>query len=432
MTIVPQHSTSRRSRAKLALAVDDALAPWWSRCGAHFVPRRLPGYARAMAHPIITRLDRYILRQLLTALVAVTTALVALIWLTQSLRFVELVVNRGLSMRVFIQLTGLLIPNFVAVILPITTFVVVQFVYQRLSGDRELTVMRGAGLSQWALARPALMLGLIAMAASFVLNLWIVPASSTAFKEYQFELRNKVAAFLLQEGVFTAISDQLTVYVRARDTDGTLHGIMVEDDRQANTRATILAETGRLAADGDTPRVVLENGSREEIDAKTGRLDVLTFAQDTVDLTSGHGEDAQRARDDDEMSMAELLHPNLATTQPRDVGKFIVEANRRLTQPITSLGFTIVALLSVLAGNFRRAGSLVRPLVSVLAMVALLAVGLAAQSVATRHTSLVPLIWAQAILPGAICAWLLLVPAGASVRGSLGRAGQRALPRATA
>ena len=125
-------------------------------------------------------------------------------------------------MRVFLHLTSLLIPGFVAVILPITTFVVVQFVYQRLAGDRELTVMRSAGLSQWALARPGLLLALIAMAASFVLNLWIVPSTSQAFREYQFELRNKVAAFLLQEGVFTAISDQLTVYVRTRDTDGTL------------------------------------------------------------------------------------------------------------------------------------------------------------------------------------------------------------------
>src|SRR5277367_6295435 len=101
---------------------------------------------------MLTRLDRYILRQLLVALIAVTTALVALIWLTQSLRFVELVVNRGLSLRVFLQLTGLLIPNFVAVILPITTFVVVHFVYQRLSGDRELTVMRAAGMSPWTVA----------------------------------------------------------------------------------------------------------------------------------------------------------------------------------------------------------------------------------------------------------------------------------------
>ena len=369
-----------------------------------------------MARPVITSLDRYILRQLLAALLAVTAALVALIWLTQSLRFVELVVNRGLSLRVFVHLTGLLIPNFIAVILPITTFVVVQFIYQRLAGDRELTVMRGAGLSQWALARPALMAALIAAAMGAVLNIWIVPASNRAFKEYQFELRNKVAAFLLQEGVFTAISDQLTVYVRSRDTDGTLRGILVEDDRQAETRATILAESGRLVAPGgpdggDVPRVLLENGSREEIDAKTGRLDVLTFAEDTVDLaSSGRGEDAQRMRDDSEMSMSELLHPNLATVQPRDIGKLVTEAHRRLTQPLTTLGFALVALVSVLNGGFRRAGNFLRPLAAVLSMVGLLALGLAAQSLATRHPVLLPLIWVQALLPGIVCAWALFRP----------------------
>ncbi len=369
-----------------------------------------------MARPPMSGLDRYILRQLIGALFAVTTALVALIWLTQSLRFVELVVNRGLSLRVFLQLTGLLIPNFVAVILPITTFVVVQFVYQRLSGDRELTVMRSAGLSQWSLARPALILALLAMAASYCLNIWIVPASFTAFKEYQFELRNKVAAFLLQEGVFTAISDQLTVYVRSRDADGTLRGILVEDDRQTDTRATILAESGRLIASGDTPRVLLLNGSREEIDAKTGRLDVLTFAQDTVDLASAHGEGAQRLREDNEMSLQELLHPP-AATPPHDVGKFLAEANRRLTQPLTTVGFTLLALYAVLTGSFRRAGGLWRPAGSVLAMVGLLALGLTAQSLAVRHAALVPLIWLQAVLPGLVFGWLLL---GGAVRHPAG------------
>ncbi len=62
-----------------------------------------------------------------------------------------------------------------------------------------------------------------------MLNLWIVPASLTAFREFQFEIRNRIAAFLLQEGVFTQVSDDLTVYVRSRDPDGTLHGILVDD-----------------------------------------------------------------------------------------------------------------------------------------------------------------------------------------------------------
>src|SRR5664279_3182961 len=142
---------------------------------------------RASVGPVVSRIDKYVFRQLALALVAVTTGLVALIWLTQSLRFVELVVNRGLSFRVFLELSSLQIPYFVAVILPITTFVVVQFIYQRLAGDRELTVMRAAGLSPLALARPALAVAAVAVAAGYLLNLVVVPAAFTSFRQYQFE-----------------------------------------------------------------------------------------------------------------------------------------------------------------------------------------------------------------------------------------------------
>ena len=75
----------------------------------------------------MNRIDRYILRQLLGGLLAVTCGLAALVWLTQSLRFIELVLDRGLSLAVFIQLTGLMLPGFFAVILPITTFIVVDY-----------------------------------------------------------------------------------------------------------------------------------------------------------------------------------------------------------------------------------------------------------------------------------------------------------------
>jgi len=352
------------------------------------------------------QIDRYVLRQLAVALVAVTGGLVALIWLTQSLRFIELVLNRGLSIGVFLQLTGLLIPNFVAVILPITTFVVVQFVYQRLAGDRELTVMRAAGLSPIGLARPALALAGGVMVACFVLNIWIVPVSYTAFREYQFEIRNRMAAFLLQEGVFTPVSDDLTVYIRSRDRDGTLRGILVEDARQKNSRATILAETGRIINGDAGPRVLLLNGSRQEIDKTNGRLNVLTFAENSIDLASSAKNGEVRYRDSTEMSLAELLNPNSALNA-RDVGKLRVEAHRRLTSPLTAASFSLVALASVLTGAFRRNGNVLRPLAAVMSVVALLALGLAVQNLAARGPALIPLIWLHATLPGVVCAWFL-------------------------
>ena len=364
----------------------------------------------AMAVP--TQLDRYIFRQLLVALVAVTSALAALIWLTQSLRFVELVVNRGLSLRVFLELTGLLVPGFVAVILPITTFVVVQFIYQRLAGDRELTVMRAAGLSPFALARPALALAAVAVVIGYVLTLWLVPVTYSAFREYQFEIRNRLAAFLLQEGVFTPVSDDLTVYVSRRDQDGTLHGILIEDGRQHNSEATILAQRGHLVGGkAGSPRILLLDGSRQELDRRTGRLDVLTFAETTLDLASGGAKgDEQRFRDSAEMGLSELLHPDPQQVAARDRGKFMVEGWRRLTQPLTAASFAFVGLVSVLTGGFRRHGNLLRPAVGVLTVVGLLALGLAISNFAARQVSLIPLMFVHAVVPGIACAWILFAP----------------------
>ena len=369
-----------------------------------------------------TRIDRYILRQLLLALVATAGGLAALIWLTQSLRFVELVVNRGLSLRVFLELTGLLIPGFVAVILPITTFVVVQFIYQRLLSDRELTVMRAAGLSPLALSRPALGCAGVAFVACLALDLWIVPDSYHRFRTFEFEIRNRMAAFLLQEGVFTPVSDRMTVYVRQRSRDGVLHGILVEDDRQTNSRATILAERGRIVDGPDgQPDVLLLNGSREELDRQTGRLNVLTFAQNTISLTPTKGTDTEQFRDATEMSIPELLHPDPHTMLARDRGKFLVEAHRRMTAPFTAISFAMVALVSVLSGAFSRHGNLVRPLAAIGVVVALLAAGLVIQNVAARVPALIPLMWLHAIGPGVVAAFMLYGP---QVRASQSRGPQ--------
>ncbi len=379
---------------------------------------------------LFSRIDRYLFRQLALALVAVTGGLVALIWLTQSLRFVETVVNRGLSLGVFLRLTGLMVPSFVAIILPITTFVVVQFIYQRLSSDRELTVMRASGLSQWSLSRPALGLVAVVMAMCFALNIWIVPASSSNFRQYQFEIRNRLAAFLLQEGVFNQVSDNLTVYVRSRDPDGTLHGILIDDARNPNSHATILAQEGRLISSAGAPRVLLLNGDRQDIDKTTGRLNVLTFAEQTMDLSQDTKAEEQRFRDSTEMSMAELLNPPPGSyVFERDVGKFKVEAHRRLSAPFTVLSFAMVALVSVLSGAFRRHGGLIRPAVAILVVVALLAIGLALLNLAARNTLLIPLIWLQAIAPGFGCAIYLFGPSlfSAGVSARLPRVGMEPL-----
>ena len=347
---------------------------------------------------LVTRLDLYLFRQLLVGLLAVTIGLTALIWLTQSLRFVQLVVDHGLSPGVFVALTALLVPSFVAVVLPLTTFVVIQFVYQRLAADREITVMRAAGLSDLALARPALVLAALATLAVYALNLWLVPSSLAAFRDYQWEIRNQVAAFLLQDGVFTQVSPNLTVYIRSRAPDGTLHGILIDDARDRSAEATVMARRGRLVQGKSGPKVVLSDGSRQQIDPRTGRLDLLTFRRNVLDLADAGHREASRPPGMNEEGLGALLHPPAflpAQYRPH----WIAEAHKRLATPLTTLSYALIALLSVLTGTFRRHGSVVRPLAAAGVVVVLVALGLGVGDLAARDNAAIWLVWAQATLP---------------------------------
>lgn len=390
----------------------------------------------------MTRLDRYVFRQLAIALLAVSVGLAALVWLTQSLRFIELVLDRGLSFLVFLELTGLLLPSFFAVILPITTFVVTMFTYVRLSSDRELVVMRTAGLSQWQLARPAVMLALIVVGLCYWLNLSLVPLTQASFRAWQFEIRNQLAAILLQEGVFSAVGDDLTVYARYRDRDGTLRGILIHDARERGAPVTILAEAGRITPTPTGPRVTLENGVRQQVERvpppagaapgtpPTTRLSVLSFSENSVELARtgrGGGSEESRYRNAQERTLGELLNPDPADRVPdRDLRRFRAEAHQRLSQPLNALGFGIVALATALTGEFRRHGGGLRLFIGIAVVVALLASGLMINNLAARQNAMIPLIWLNAVAPLLVGVWVMAGMPGIPRRRPGMPAGERA------
>src|SRR5579864_952078 len=97
-------------------------------------------------------LNRYILKQSFSVMLLITGALTAAVWLAQSLRLVDLIINRGLSAEMFLYLALLILPRFLDIVLPIGAFLAVLFVFNRLITESELVVMRAAGMSQYALA----------------------------------------------------------------------------------------------------------------------------------------------------------------------------------------------------------------------------------------------------------------------------------------
>src|SRR6185312_16815282 len=98
---------------------------------------------------------------------------------------------------------------------------------------------------------PALISAAVATFAGYLLTLVIVPNAFQSFRELQWSIRNDVSQILLREGAFNQLGKDLTVYVRGRDKNGDLLGVLIHDTRDAANNLTIMAERGAMGRGGD-------------------------------------------------------------------------------------------------------------------------------------------------------------------------------------
>ncbi len=345
-------------------------------------------------------LNKYILKQLLVGMILVTAGLTCVIWLTQSLKFVEMIVNRGLTTGVFMYFTMLLLPNFLSIVLPIALFTVIVFTYSKLITDRELVVMRAAGLSQHALAKPGLILTLVVVALGYLINFYLLPHSYRMFKELQWDIRNNYTHILLQEGAFNEASKNIIVYIRKRSSDGQLHGILVHDGRDKDKPYTLLAERGAMLQGEGGSRFVMYNGNRQEVDPKTHQFSILYFDRYIFEMAATSNSGVGRFREARERTVYELFNldkdPDM---EDQNIGKFTVEGHKRLISPISALGYGLVGLAILISSSFSRRTQSKRIILAAIIVIALQGAMLALENATAKNLSLVPILYVLGLLP---------------------------------
>lgn len=356
----------------------------------------------------MSRLTRYILRQLVLPTLFISLALVGVVWLTQSLRFVDLIVNRGLSSSHFLYLTVLLLPGILAVILPVALLCAVLFTYHRLSFDSEIIVMKAAGLSQRALAVPALIMAVIVTIVTYALTLYLQPLGFRTFKDQQFTIRHNYASVLIREGTFNNVIKDVTVYVRER-RGGELLGILVHDNRQSDKSITVMAERGTLVQTPSGPRFVMENGNRQERQRGHEQLSLLYFDQYALDLALITESPDTRWREPGERYLQELLFPGDSDAAVFYRNKLRAEAHKRLVTPFYCIAFVLIALAAILSGEFDRRYEWRRILYAATGAVAVQVIGISLVPIVSETPTLSPLLYLNVIVASIGACWALSV-----------------------
>ena len=303
--------------------------------------------------------DRYVLKIVLGAVFITALSLTLIILLTQSIRFLELVIGTDASIGYFGLMMGLAIPKFLEAILPIAFAIGVIYSIHRLLLDHEITIFQAAGSSVVQTGRPFMICAVLMMILQFIISGWISPLSVEKLQETRGDIKSHYATLMFREDVFNTISGNFTAFISDRVGLNELRNLMIHDKKGAldpGQSTTIIARRGIVNIDEDTQQLLVYDGTQYQKNLETGTISRLDFDQYILDIPTTEADQKERWQEPDERTLPELFI-NEATAPILDTllkHEFMAEIHRRFSTPFLYVSYTALALGFLLMATWNR------------------------------------------------------------------------------
>lgn len=351
-------------------------------------------------------IDRYFLKQTVQPFVFFTLILTCVIWLAQSLRVIDLIVNNGQSARILVDFAVPLLPQVMSIVLPVAALAAVIFSLNRALVDSEMVVVYATGQGRLSATRAVILFGVLVSLILVIVVIVLMPIGQQTVRERTAEIRADVAAGLIQDGRFIHPASGLTVYIREQNGPEDMRSLLVHDARDPDEAVTMHARRGVLTDSPQGPRLVMFDGMAQRHDRETGALTLLQFEKLTYDLSAFGIDPDSRTRKPSEYFFWELLWPEGELTE-RQRSRFTSEGHEHLTTPLYGLAIVLVAAAIMLGGHFSRRGYLWRVVFAALAGVGMRIVGIVIQNAVKSNADIWPLMYAPPVIGTVVALWFL-------------------------
>jgi len=231
-------------------------------------------------------IDRYVIRQLLMPFGLGLLVFTFLIMLRPLQEYAEDLVAKNIAPPIIGWLMVLLVPQALALTIPMSLLVGLLVGFGRLSADREFVAMQACGISLKRLLIPVGLVSMLSLVATAYIWFYGYPNANANFLDLMVQVLAERAEGNVRPHVFYREIPNLMLYVRDVPPSGDgWDGVFMSDTRPGQPEAVYMARHGRIAINRTkrTVDIVLEDTIRRTLDA-TGNYDVANIAQMTVSV----------------------------------------------------------------------------------------------------------------------------------------------------
>jgi len=297
-------------------------------------------------------LDRYIVREILPPFALALMVFTFILMMDPVARIAQPLLSKGAPISVIVRALLTLVPQALAVTIPMAFLLGLLIAFGRLSGDSEWVAIQACGVSLTRMLTPVLSLALVAWALTEWVLIVAVPSANQAFREIEYRLVAQRVETEIKPRVFFQDFPNLVLYVRdvRQDVPGWSE-VFLADTNRAGHPVIYLARGGRMLLDPARRSVdmVLEDGIRHSVttDAsgkekyEANRFDRMVMSLDPASVFPNAGP----AKGEAEMTIAELRQR--AETLRKEGGSphnAIGYTQQKFSIPVACLVFAFIGL----------------------------------------------------------------------------------------
>lgn len=300
----------------------------------------------------------YILKRLCTSIGGLSAILVILLWLTQSLKFIEVIVHHNVSLDGYLSLIIFLLPDLFVKVAPVCTLIGSILTFSKLTIDNELQVMQALGKSPWQILKPGVAFSATLTMCLILLNIFVIPNSFRSFRSQEFQLRNQFSSSIVREGSFNVLRG-LTIFVEKRKSAREFEGVFIHDIGEQHQKPkkpyVLFAKAGELKKINDQYVLVLYNGTRQE-KGSNNTIQVFMFDELIYNLDKFTSIVNARSMKPYEKDLKELFQDSHESNEdPKLKNRLKAEGHQRILLPfLCLLNIILVALVMIVNRPSRR------------------------------------------------------------------------------
>jgi lipopolysaccharide export system permease protein len=231
---------------------------------------------------LLTRIDRYLFRLIIVPLVGTLVVAAMLLLLEKMLNLFDFVVNEGGPVSVVWRMLGNLIPEYLALGIPIGVTLGILLGFRRLALSSELDSLNAVGMGHRRLLRVPMLLATFFALLNFGIVGFLQPYSRYAYEGLSFELRSGALGASIRVGEFTRIGPRTTLRVEESfDRGSDLRGVFVRSAQEDGRSLAVSAARGQFLMSDDPDVIILRlmNGTLVHDAPGDTAPRVLTFVQ---------------------------------------------------------------------------------------------------------------------------------------------------------